>query len=103
MISEDIAAGLAAGAVGVGYAIKYLTSKLTHGEDGERERKKALAVIIRSLRDEIDRLNDLVSSLGDRVDEEIDARRRIQEENIRLSRKVFTLESEVRRLGGTIA
>ncbi len=102
MISEDIAAGLAAGAVGVGYAIKYLTSKLSPGEDGERERKKALGVVIRSLRDEINRLNDLVNSLGERVDDEIDARRRIQDENIKLQRKVSTLESEVRRLGGTI-
>jgi hypothetical protein len=104
MISEDIAAGIAAGAVGVGYAMKYLMSKLGSGsEDGARERNQAHHIIIRSLRDEIGRLNDVVGSLSSRLDEEIDARRRLQDENGRQSRKIFALEAEVRLLGGTIA
>ncbi len=103
MISEDIAAGIAAGAVGVGYAVKWLMSKVGAGvDDGARERNQAQNAVIRSLRDEILRLNDLVGSLGSKLDEEIYARRAVQDENGRLSRKVFVLESEVRRIGGTI-
>jgi hypothetical protein len=105
MISEDIAAGIAAGAVGVGYAVKWLMSKVGSGGGGDdvaRERNLAQNVVIRSLRDEILRLNDLVGSLGSKLDDEIYARRGVQDENGRLSRKVLVLELEVRRLGGTI-
>jgi hypothetical protein len=100
-ISEELAAGFAAVGVGLGYAVKFVLARVRPaGSDDEVERRRGSAAVLRSMREEIERLKDVVAELSDLVDSEIGKRRALENENSRLMDRVRHLESEVTRLGG---
>lgn len=72
-------------------------------EDGAGvDYQDAYRSLVKDFQSEIDRLNDVVVALGNRLDEESLKRRETEHENYNLKLRIMHLESEVRRLGGTL-
>lgn len=104
LISEEIAGWATAVLVGIASAWKFVIRGRRDIRDdrGEGDAARAYRTIVDNLEDEVRRLDGVVSRLSNKLDDEMELRRSISEENSMLRGRVAHLESEIRRLGGNI-
>lgn len=76
--------------------------KDTRDDRSGEEQQGGYSALVQRLEGRMQKQDDLIQSLSDKLDVEIGKRRKVQDLNLKLRHRVRQLEDVVRSLGGTI-
>lgn len=103
IISDEILQVVASLFVGVtGTKVYFAFRKDKRDDRSGQDAQHGYAQLLDELQETVKRLGDQLSTMGQKLDDEIAKRYAVQEENAQLRLRVLHLEHVVRNLGGTV-